>query len=447
MSQEPEPSPQTTLNCPNCGAALTVGALEADTLIVCPACFTEFEPPQAGETKPKPIKYMPRRRGALKQDVPAREEVAPEAAEPDPESAEKRPVRRLPVTPKSDPLDPVKVQAATTMEDYHRAHTSQAVLKLVILALVLIGSSLVVWALMYRAQERERQGGETVKAAPAEPAGVVEPPRPAEKPASGGNGGLNTLATPPKPVEAAPALTNSQKEALFAADTAARALAAPTWQELLNYVRAPQAVKPLMRDYYARHGAFRPEKVTGLLSAQAGTTEDGRELAYVSLQMQDFREQRVILEKGQGGAYRLDWESLVGYQPVTWEDFLKKKPRMESEFRVGVQLLERAPSSVPSLPGVEEPLDNYFIFGLKAGTFGDLTVAYMRNTTPGAAELYARLQSGERFDAILKLKFAEVPEVGEIVEITELVQYGWMKGYGGAAPDGKPVKLAPKDAF
>jgi hypothetical protein len=196
-----------------------------------------------------------------------------------------------------------------------------------------------------------------------------------------------------------------------------------------------------MRDYYTKHGPFRPERANDVISANLGTTEEGRHLAYISLQMPDYREQRVILEKSAEGAYLADWESLVGYQPLSWDEFLRTKPRAASEFRVGVELLMQAPSEVPSLPGVLEPLDNYFPFGLKAGFQGEPTLAYMKNTTPGAGEFYARLQTGERFDAILKLRFTKVEGAGEIVEIVELVQYGWMKGYGGAAPDGGRVKI------
>jgi hypothetical protein len=56
--------------------------------------------------------------------------------------------------------------------------------------------------------------------------------------------------------------------------------------------------------------------------------------------------------------------------------------------------------------------------------------AFIPKLHPDAGELFTMVQDGEANDVILALKYADGPSGEQHVEITELVQKGWVRDYG-----------------
>lgn len=444
--------------CPKCGTTLRAELPDVDVLIVCPRCWNEFSPSSAEPSTPGAIKQIPRRKGALKPESGPSAEPQEKAAETAPTSpSEPLPPDGEPIAEKRAPRKKVDLPPGELLEQEsepstarkHRTGSQWGIRKIVILALLLVGGSVLAWTIMFSAQKQQR--GKTATNTPA----TTEPRPPESRITAATSPKELANDTAPKPVAkveaprkdlppvepGTPSRETRRREAFAAAEAAAQALSAATWQELLGRVRAPEAVEPLMRQYYAQNGPFHPERPTEILAANLASVESGSLLAFISLQMPDFQEKRVVLEKKPGGVYLVDWESLVSYQQMPWEAFVKQKPAEPLEFRVGVELLREAPSQVTPLPGVLEPADAYFTFGVRPGVHGETTPAYMRKTAESSPELYALLQNGQRFDVILKLRYTEVEGLGQILEIVELIQYGWLKGYGEAPPQRAPAKL------
>lgn len=102
--------------------------------------------------------------------------------------------------------------------------------------------------------------------------------------------------------------------------------------EKAGLVRDAERVKPLMQAYYARN-PLRARMVQGLGTLQS-VGERGHRLGYIQVLFSGGNPQSIIIEEISDGEFRADWESLVRYGDMSWEDFLKEKPRQPVLMRV-----------------------------------------------------------------------------------------------------------------
>ncbi len=99
-------------------------------------------------------------------------------------------------------------------------------------------------------------------------------------------------------------------------------LDAPNYKERLKFVRSPKVVAPLMERYYKDHpdGAVEFRK-----------PRDGWKLAPYqnfllgSVELADFSEISIAVERMEDGRFLVDWESFVGYCDVPWDQIKKKR--------------------------------------------------------------------------------------------------------------------------
>lgn len=139
-------------------------------------------------------------------------------------------------------------------------------------------------------------------------------------------------------------LVNEEKEDQEASrlidqiDTSLRAFfRATTVDGLARMVRHPQRVVPLMRAYYANRPVY---------SAGLGTIKIFRPLTLdnhgnfwmTSVELKNNQTHNLIVEILESGEVRIDWETLVCYQPMPWDDFVSQRPAGTSlDFRVYVE--------------------------------------------------------------------------------------------------------------
>lgn len=131
--------------------------------------------------------------------------------------------------------------------------------------------------------------------------------------------------------EEASALINQIKsttEAFFAAadiDTLAR------------LVRHPERVRPLMENYYAER-RIGGNLLTQSKSLQPLTLDERATFWMHAVQLADGVTRILILEISDAGEARIDWETLVCYQPISWDAFATSRPAGVSlDFRVNVE--------------------------------------------------------------------------------------------------------------
>ena len=106
---------------------------------------------------------------------------------------------------------------------------------------------------------------------------------------------------------------------------------------LTRMVRHPQRVAPLMGRYYSEHpGFFAPLKTIKRIRPLPLDTSGNFWLASVILA--DDTTRHLMFEILASGEVRIDWESLMCYQPMKWDDFaLQRPPGTSLDFRVYVE--------------------------------------------------------------------------------------------------------------
>jgi len=113
--------------------------------------------------------------------------------------------------------------------------------------------------------------------------------------------------------------------------------AASDIDELAALVRHPERVRPLMMHYYAER------KVGGNPLARSKAlqplTLDSRANFWVlSTELADQTTRSLVIEISDTGEPRVDWETLVCYQPMTWDAFASERPAgISLDFRVYVE--------------------------------------------------------------------------------------------------------------
>ena len=108
-------------------------------------------------------------------------------------------------------------------------------------------------------------------------------------------------------------------------------------EALIRLVRQPERVAPLMRQYYADQPVgFNRLNAIPILRPLPISNRENFWLASVSLSNNKHR--HLIIEILESGEPRVDWETLVCYQPMKWDDFVAQRPTGTSlDFRVYVE--------------------------------------------------------------------------------------------------------------
>jgi len=111
-------------------------------------------------------------------------------------------------------------------------------------------------------------------------------------------------------------------------------LKADSVEQRAQYVRDPQRVRPLMEDYYARN-EFRCYEYQGVSEYHVVSVDH---FPFIALKVDLLNEEPlpILIDDGPGGM-KVDWESMVCYQPIEAELFIKQKVTDPTHFRVHVQ--------------------------------------------------------------------------------------------------------------
>ncbi|MEN9992279.1 MAG: hypothetical protein RLZZ224_1981 [Verrucomicrobiota bacterium] len=107
---------------------------------------------------------------------------------------------------------------------------------------------------------------------------------------------------------------------------------ADTIDEKLAFVRYPDEVRPLMEAYYAKN----PIRALpcDLITSYEFFTQEDRCFWKILTVHGDQQREWVNLEQISDTEVRIDWESLVHYQPMPWSDYTKNTPYSPQDFRV-----------------------------------------------------------------------------------------------------------------
>ncbi|MEZ5302193.1 MAG: hypothetical protein R3F11_16375 [Verrucomicrobiales bacterium] len=198
--------------------------------------------------------------------------------------------------------------------------------------------------------------------------------------------------------------------------------AAKSPRERAAFVRQPGNALPRMNTFYGvpenQHPGFSQVETYRRLDTP------GRDVVEVEIVFQDFSRKAAVLEFTADG-YRLDWESMVGYDVMDWGDFRFKRPGAPRTFRI-----QAAKSDFYSGP-YSDP-GEYACFALSKPEVGGLVFGYLRRSDPELAPfLAATKDSGdEAIPVRLTLQFPQGDKAQDAlptqVEVVGFEGLGWI---------------------
>ncbi len=98
--------------------------------------------------------------------------------------------------------------------------------------------------------------------------------------------------------------------------------------------RQPERVAPLIASYY-QDKPILPNRVASTLQLQPLTLDRRADFWMHTVQFEDKKTRKVILEIVDSGDPKVDWEAFVGHQPMKWDDFARERPTgVAMDFRV-----------------------------------------------------------------------------------------------------------------
>lgn len=108
-------------------------------------------------------------------------------------------------------------------------------------------------------------------------------------------------------------------------------------EDLLPYVRHADRVRPLMEHYYSENKMeFHPlSRVKNLTPVTLGNRGN---FWIQNIELANREQRNALMEVGADGDVKLDWETLVCYQPMNWDAFALERPTGRSlDFRVYIE--------------------------------------------------------------------------------------------------------------
>jgi hypothetical protein len=190
---------------------------------------------------------------------------------------------------------------------------------------------------------------------------------------------------------------------------------------LLRLVRHPERVEPLMRRYYAQQpvsgGSLRSVRML-----QPLTLENRGNFWMASVMLTDGKLRNLVIEIDPHGEPRIDWETLVCYQPMPWDDFVRERPAGSSyDFRVYVE-----PDNFYSHEFADA--GQWLCFRLTALDAEETLFGYIRRDHAEAAKIQQLidLNSGRRTSLILRLLIPDSLQSRRGVVIEKMVSPRWL---------------------
>jgi hypothetical protein len=186
-------------------------------------------------------------------------------------------------------------------------------------------------------------------------------------------------------------------------------------------VRHPERVAPLMRQYYSDQAVF-SERLQTIKLLQPLTLDHHGNFWRSSVVLANGKTHNLVVEIMESGEARIDWETLVCYQPIPWDDFVARKPAETSlDFRVYV---ERDSFFSHEFADGER----WACFQLTALQSKDKLFGYAPATSEEARSLLSLLDQngGRRTALILRLTFPAGLQSRRGVMIEKLLSTRWL---------------------
>ncbi len=192
-------------------------------------------------------------------------------------------------------------------------------------------------------------------------------------------------------------------------------------EAMLPMVRRREQVLPLMERFYAQH-PLRPlgfRQVKDFQGAMLGSTGD---FWMFSVLLDNGQTRNILLEQEPSGKIAVDWETVVNYQPMKWDDYARQRPAdVAMDFRV-------AAAEDHFFSHEFADANRWASFRLTAPDAEETLFGYAPRGGKVEAELLALIAKSERNSAqvILRLRLAAGTQSRRGVLIEQVMSSGWV---------------------
>lgn len=193
-------------------------------------------------------------------------------------------------------------------------------------------------------------------------------------------------------------------------------------EELLPLVRNPEIVRPLMEKWYATE-PFRRETNIVFDTVEIKNVKGVRYYLH-RVYFEDDLEPRPIAVQETEEGYRVDWETVVGYQSIPWNDYRAQRPTKKVYLRVSARLddyynFEFSDPQEWSSYRLQHPDAEKAIYG------------YVKRFSEIDRNLRDSMGRDERSAdyMILGVRFPENAQSDHTVHIDEVLQKKWVRAY------------------
>jgi hypothetical protein len=203
--------------------------------------------------------------------------------------------------------------------------------------------------------------------------------------------------------------------------TSRKFFAATSPEILARYVRQPERVKPLISHYYSESPLV-PSSTIRTKSLQPLTLDKRANFWMQVVQLENRENRSLIIEVDESGEPKIDWETLVGYQPMKWDNFALTRPSGNSfDFRVYAEA-----DNFFSHEFADSNLWN--CFRLTALDSDETLFGYAKVGDPASNELLALLNQnrGKQVSVILRVNVPEGIQSRRGVVIEKIVNPRWI---------------------
>lgn len=202
-------------------------------------------------------------------------------------------------------------------------------------------------------------------------------------------------------------------------------LQADSVETKLANIRNPARVAALLRDYYATHDLV----IDGIesLILLARQRRHGMEYFVAKVLTTRGREEHFILFRDSSGTFMVDWETFVGYNPVSWNDLMTKHPAQPLLLRAYARKGQYYNYAFQDhrryhCVELEEPNGDAVLFGYVSP-----------DTENGMALIRGVTEASRDIPIMVEVSYPETPASGNQVSITRVLRFSWI------TPDEEPL--------
>ncbi len=196
---------------------------------------------------------------------------------------------------------------------------------------------------------------------------------------------------------------------------------ARTDEELIKFVRSPERVGPLMKEFYKNNPRIDNSYNSIKTFSTFVLSKKSCELVVVNTNNGDIK---LLLEKLADGRFVVDWETATRYQPIRWEEFLEKRPSGSLNMRVVI-----SPDSF--FVGDYTDAEKYAVFKISQSVTEEHVFGYVERNSQLYKDIMERYRDpstrlGDFQEMMLKLRWTNTNNKFKQVIIEDKVANSWV---------------------